>query len=105
MSHQATPMVSNTRTSNSRSRLNRSECRHRTSSTLRLLPLPCSVVLDISTSFPSGNDELDLDLLEVETNFCRQRARGHVMCSAECRQEVVERVFVGNVYAGKANAP
>ena len=43
--------------------------------------------------------------LEVEADLRRQRSRCDVMRTAEGRKEVVERVFVGDVYAGQSKAP
>lgn len=44
-------------------------------------------------------------VLEVETDFRRQRAWRYVVRAAEGGKEVVERVFVGDVDGGKLRAP
>ena len=43
--------------------------------------------------------------LEVKSNFGGQSARSDVVRAAEGGEEVVERVFVGNVDGGEAQAP
>ena len=41
----------------------------------------------------------------MDSNLRRQRARSDVVRSAEGGEEVVERVLVGEVYAGKTKTP
>ena len=43
--------------------------------------------------------------LEVESDFAGHGARGYVVRAAESREEVVERVLVGDVDAGEPEAP
>lgn len=42
--------------------------------------------------------------LEVETYLGGQRSRGHVVCTAKCRKEVVQPVFVRDVNGSQLQA-
>src|ERR1700722_12210525 len=55
----------------------------------------------ISSSVPTRQSRYVVAPLEVQRDLGGHRPRGHVVGSAERRQEVVERVFVGDVDRGQ----
>ena len=55
-----------------------------------------------STALPSSTGERRL---EVKPELSRQGARRHVMRSAEGREKVIQRQFVGDVDGGKRKTP
>src|SRR6185437_3654381 len=82
---------------------------HLICATRRLLPLPRIFDSGITTlsgkcrsrpAVDSGTTEL-----EVESDLGGQGTRSYVMRATEGREEVIERVFIGDVDAGQAEAP
>src|SRR5579862_6573935 len=62
---------------------------------------PALQITETETSFGQRSDPN----LEVETNLRGESTRGYVMGSTKSREEVIERLFVGQVDRRKSNAP
>jgi hypothetical protein len=85
----------------------------RTCRTLRLLPFPCKIIRDTTASLQKcafrdsecvavpeafGKTSWFRTELEVEANLRCKGSRSHVVCSAECREEVIECILVCEVH-------
>ena len=91
---------------NSAAALTFSETVHWMARNFRFLPLFRTITLGINTSTAiCDRDRVAIPIAvsclaitsEIQRQPCRQRSRSHVVGSAERREKVVERVFIGDV--------